>query len=195
MRNDVRFIGLLLLATAMFGQHAGGARGGSATRFAHAGGQVLPSAFARQNVRFSSHRLRFGQRFGFNAFAPYYPFIGDYADDLSVNAYPPGNDSFTVQPNLPPIALPFPPPTAHAVIEEYEWKTKDVAGAGDQATFTIALKDGSRRYPVTTWVQNGKLYFIDSEGGQEVLTPDRIDRDTTQRLNNDRNLHMQLPPG
>jgi hypothetical protein len=96
-----------------------------------------------------------------------------------------------------PPAPPEPPPhPAQAEIREYKWNEhRPIESAGEHRdTFTIALKDGSKRYPVVAWVQGSNLHYIDSDGHQQVLPVHLIDRDTTEHLNREKNLTLQLPP-
>jgi hypothetical protein len=193
MGNNTACIALFLLATPTFAQHGGGARSGTVAGFGHGGGVLAPRVRTVRPLRFSGNRLGF-QRFGGESFAPYDPFWGDYAGDLSGYDFPadadylPANDFLPVQ--LAVRALP-----AHAVVTEYKWKDQGVGGSDNSLAFTIALKDGTRCIAVATWLQHSKLYYIDSQGRQEVLSSDRIDRDTTQRLNDEKKLQLQLPPG
>ena len=92
---------------------------------------------------------------------------------------------------MPP---PAPPQPASAVIHEYNVNPELASAAGKETTFTIALKDGSTRSAVAFWVQHGKVHYIDSQDRQQVLSSDLIDRETTERLNRQKNLNMQLPP-
>jgi hypothetical protein len=182
MRNSTAFPALCLLVTPMFGQHGVGARGTSST-----GGRVL----ARRGH--TAGRTGVRQRPGN---AAYFPNGGDslggnYRDDQA------GYDNY-----VPPIAnflsveRPAPPLVAHAVVNEYRWKDAGVSAADRSSpTFTIALKDGSLRYAAATWLQNRQLYYVDSEGKQEVLSSNRIDRGATERLNEEKKLRLQLPPG
>jgi uncharacterized protein YidB (DUF937 family) len=80
------------------------------------------------------------------------------------------------------------------VIHEYKWPKNEETGGGATA-FTIALKDGSQRSAVAAWIQGGKLQYLDSEDRQQALSPDVIDRQTTDRLNEEKHLRLQLPPG
>lgn len=197
MRNDVKFIALFLLATAAFAQHGGGMRSGSSMGVAHGSGHVAAPGSGHRDARIISNRRRSG-RTGANGFyTPYYPFFDGYADESLPNDNGPVNE-LSPQPSFtPPTAEAspaVPAQTAHAVVSEYKWKSAVVPNRQGQ-TFTLALKDGSKRYPVASWVQNGKLHVIDAQGRQEVLPADRIDRDVTDRLNSEKNLQMQLPPG
>jgi hypothetical protein len=84
---------------------------------------------------------------------------------------------------------------ANPVVQEYKWD-EPVTGPEDQAaSFAIVLKDGSKRYAVMAWVQDGQLHYIDSEGHQQTLAANVIDRDTTHRLNRQKSLNLRLPPG
>ena len=216
--RSIRLLSLLLIAMAASAQHAGGFRGGSTGFRSGAGvrsgaGRFGPPAAPRQPVvrdgRFSRSGFGFSGRFG-NPYFPYaglYPFIGDYdlfgdygPAYLPPADYPANNKGLTAYPDAPGPSPAPPPQTAHAVVAEYKWNEPAVASpavaSNDQtATFTIALKDGSKRYPVTAWVQDGKLHCVDLGGHQEVLSTGVIDRDATQRLNHQKNLNLQLPPG
>jgi len=108
----------------------------------------------------------------------------------------PTPENFAPQSTAAPVAQAREPTqTAHAVIQEYNWKDHTPAAADEQTTFTIALKDGSTRSAVVTWVQGRTLHYTDSDDKQGVLSADLIDRDTTRRLNRAKKLSIQLPPG
>jgi hypothetical protein len=201
LRGNRWFTALLLTAGALFAQHGGEVRAGSAISFGHGGGRVAASSVPRRNASFIAHRSAsrpalVHQRFGNGFFAPYFPFVGDYTDDSS-----PGVDYFASiddgvdQPSALTMARPSPPlRTAHSVIQNYNWNDQSVVGAGDQATFTIVLKDGSTRSAVATWVQGRTLHYTDSDEGNGVLSSDQIDRETTRRMNKGKKISTQLPP-
>ena len=201
LRANRWFTALLLTAGALFAQHGGEVRAGSAISFGHGGGRVAASSVPRRNASFIAHRSAsrpalIHQRFGNGFFAPYFPFVGDYTDDSS-----PGVDYFASiddgvdQPSALTMARPSPPlRTAHSVIQNYNWNDQSVVGAGDQATFTIVLKDGSTRSAVATWVQGRTLHYTDSDEGNGVLSSDQIDRETTRRMNKGKKISTQLPP-
>jgi hypothetical protein len=193
VRKHLTLIGLFLFTTTTFAQH--GAPGRGAAAIGHESGRFASRVPA--SARFRSNGIGLRPGFGSYFSTPYYPFIGDYDDNLAPNAYQAPDSLIAAQPD---VATPAPPPlaytpTAHAVVNEYKWNSDDVRAGSDRETFTIVLKDGSKRYPVASWVQNGKLHFVDSQGKQDVLSPEQIDRDNTDRLNSEKNLHMQLPPG
>jgi hypothetical protein len=195
MRAHVRFAALFLVATAIFAQRGGVVRGSPPANIGHATRSVGRPDVARINGRvLDGHSGR--QRFGNGYFAPYYPFLGGYGDAyLPEPDYVPAPENFPPQPIAPSVAQ-APPPiqTAHAVIQEYTWKDHGAAGPVQQETFTIALRDGSTRSAIVTWVQGRTLHYTDSDEKQGVLAADLIDRDTTRRLNREKKLYIQLPP-
>lgn len=148
------------------------------------------------NIRFFGRG--FGFRHGFGRgylpfYGPLFPLFGNYGQ-----AYPatlPSNIYIMTGPDAPPsVSPPEPhPKPAQSVIHEYKWPNEGPPLTGEAATFIIALKDGSRRSAVVTWVQNNHLYFVDSNGKQQVLASDVIDHDATQRLNRAKNLRIYLP--
>jgi hypothetical protein len=120
-----------------------------------------------------------------------YPYPGLYAEEPP----PPPNAFVTASPAgqaSPQPAAPVQP--AQSVIHEYTWPKSDETGAG-ATTFTIALKDGSQRLATAAWVQGGKLHYLDPEDRQQALSADVIDRQRTDRLNEEKHLRLQLPPG
>lgn len=202
MARNMRFMGVFLIATAAFAQHGGGFRGG-----VHFGSHPIGSGFASNrgavvpfigpipsllgNARLSNHRFALGRGLGGDFFGPYFPFIGDYASQFPAGQYPSGGPFFIMQSPAATAEPPVTPP--RPVIHEYPEYSKPTGGTGDQATYTIALKDGSRWSAETVWVQDGMLHCVDSQGAQKVLSSDRIDRDATEHLNHDKNLHVTLP--
>jgi hypothetical protein len=197
-----QFSSFLLIAMAASAQHATGVRGGSVTGFRSGAGRFSPPTIATvpsRQARFSGGR--FNRPFG-NSAAPYspylwaYPFFGDYGldYDLPSSEDRATNNTIIVQPSPPPISPAPPAQPAHAEIKEYKWNEPAGAGGDGATTFTIALKDGSMRYPVAVWVQDRDLHFVDTQGRQQVLSSDLIDRITTERLNRQNNLNLQLPP-
>lgn len=143
------------------------------------------------------NRFGYGNGFGYGYFAPYLPLFGydqpfggysaEPAAGGNVFIFPPTEDKSGEPP-------PAPPHPASAVIREYKVNPELAATAGGQRAFTIALKDGSMRSAVAFWVQQGKVHYIDPQDRQQVLSSDLIDRETTERLNREKNLAMQLPP-
>jgi hypothetical protein len=132
--------------------------------------------------------------YGFLGGYPYgagYPDAGFYAEE------PPPPPNFVVA--APPAGQASPQPPApirpaQSVIHEYKWPKSDETGGG-ATTFTIALKDGSQRFATAAWVQGGKLHYLDPEDRRQALSSDVIDRQTTDRLNEEKHLRLQLPPG
>lgn len=198
MKNQLRFAALFLIASAVFAQRGGGFRGSSPTVVGHANRGVAPTGVRRISGRIEGRRSGFRQRgFGNGFFSPYYPFLEGYAPDYVPEPdYFPAGNAFEPQASAPEMSQSRAPvETAHAVVQEYNWKNQSAAAGGEQTTFTIALKDGSMRSAVVTWVQGRTLHYTDSDEKQGVLSADLIDRDTTRRLNRAKKLSIQLPPG
>lgn len=210
----MRLIMIFLILQAAWAQHSGGfAAGGVGARgFAGRGFGARglgTRGFAGRGPIIRSNR-GFGRRFGNGFINPYLPFFWDYGlwgdypywgDNENPGWYeneaPPPPDAFLLP--SPPVQAPpqraEPPVTAHAVIHEYKVAHEPGENKPGANAFTIALKDGSQRAAVASWVQDQKLYYVDSEGRQQVLASDLIDRHATERLNQQNHLQMQLPPG
>lgn len=216
--RSTRLFSLFLIAVAAFAQHGGGFRGGSAAGFRFGGGRVGSPVF--RDGRFFGPNFGvnrgFYRRFGnfangyYSPYFNYFPYLGAYAlmGDYSLLGdyfaypgpaeYPVINNNAVSMPadsqaeSSPPVSQAQP---AQPVVHEYKWNEPTTAPNEQNATFTIALKDGSKRYSVMAWVQNRQLYYLDSEGHQQVLAANVIDRDATERLNREKNLNLRLPPG
>ncbi len=218
MKTSMQLVALSVIATAAFAQHGGGFRGGvgfgrgpaaTASRAGQASFGTDRGAFGNSwaNARgfgqgallpfvgpipplggsLRPPRQFFARRGWGNDFFPYFPSYADYAV-----GYPPAYNVYVLPPAGASAEQP-PPKPVHPVIHEYPENAKAETSAGDQMAFTLALKDGSRRSAETVWVQDDILHYVDSQGQQEVLALNAIDRDTTQRLNQQNNLHLQLP--
>lgn len=190
MWYKVAFTALILVVTTANGQHSGGARGAGGGH----GGISSHRGSTGRTARPSGSRALGRRGNGGGFLAPYFPIGGDYSEGLT------GYDNYYNYDPPPPNFLPIepapePPRVAHAVVNEYKWKDEAAEVASSSPTFTIALRDGSLRYAVAAWLQNSQLYYVDSDGKQEALSSNQIDRVTTQRLNGEKNLRLQLPPG
>lgn len=177
----------LLVVPTVLAQHPGGfARGNAGAR-----GLTGRIAVTRPATRGS------GGRFRSPFIGSYLPFWGDYPYSGVYAEEPPPAPNFVV--TAPPAGQASPQPAApvqpaQSVIHEYKWPKSDETGGG-ATTFTIALKDGSQRFATAAWIQGGKLHYLDSEDRQQALSSDVIDRQTTDRLNEEKHLRLQLPPG
>jgi hypothetical protein len=193
----------LIIQTAL-AQHAAGFAGGPAGPRGFAGsGPINNGPMARGPGAFGPRRgNRFG-RFGNSFIGGYWPFFGDYGlwgDYLDWADYPyaeepspPPNLFFIAPP--PPVFAPPPAPArpVQSVIHEYPAPPASAGSSPGATAFTIALKDGSQLSAIAVWIQQGKLYYVDSQQRHRVLSPDVIDRETTERLNEEKNLRVELP--
>lgn len=215
---NARLVPLLLIAATAWAQHSGGFRSGGG-RFGRSLPPVRPVA-PRQGLGVPPLGLGippitgfaggitprgFGPRYGFhnrrfnrltNGYFPFlwdFPALGEYYPAYPPpDAYPPPGNTIIVETTAPP--PPPPPQPVRAEIREYKWNTSAETAGEQPATFTIVLKDGSRRYPVAAWIEKDSLHYIDSEGHHAALAASTIDRDTTERLNREKKLNLQLPP-
>ena len=189
MRAGLRSITCVFLTTATaFCQHARMSRDGGS----FATGRAVQPTIVRPGARPSNNARRFGRDF----LVPYYPFGWDYPQEyLPVSQYPPAEGAPVEEQPPGPAQPEVHAHPANSVIHEYAWPPEPPVPSAEPATFTIALKDGSKRSALVAWIQDGKLHYVDLQEQQQVLTSDVIDRDTTLRLNRERNLRIQLPPG
>ncbi len=209
------FLAVLLTASASFGQHAHGGYGRSAAPARSAAGAPITnrgsfrgSPIFGPGVNRRGFRGGFPYSRGYGLYAPYLP-IWDYdfyspysplyGGDEPVGGYPqtyPGTGNVVVvQSGAAGNAEPAPPPPATPVIHEYKLDNEPAAVSGERPTFTIMLKDGSMRSATASWIQDGKLHYLDLESRQLILSPQLIDRDATERANAQKSLRLDLPPG
>jgi len=129
--------------------------------------------------------------FGGFGFLGGYPLLPVIADGYGYGGAP---SIIMLQPIQMPMAPPRPPEIAHAAVHEYH--PAESAAAGQQPVFTLAMNDGSRHAAILVWVQNGAIHYIDPTGKTEHAPLSSLDRTTTDRLNQEKNLELHLPePG
>jgi len=138
---------------------------------------------------------RFGRRHGFSNFGDFgffggYPLLPVVTDEYG--GYGGAPTIIMLQPIQMPVQPPQPPEVAHAAMHEYP-QTAEAAHAGQQPVFTLAMNDGSRRAAILVWVQNGAIHYIDPSGRTEHAPLNSLDRPTTERLNQEKNLDLHLP--
>jgi hypothetical protein len=194
-----------LIIQSALAQHAAGFAGGAAgPRGIAGGGSISRGPMARGWEAFGRRRGNGFGRFGNSFSGGYSPFFGgyglwgnypDWADyPYGEEPWPPSND-FSITPSAPvfgPSLVPALP--AQAVIHEYPVPPASAGSSSGATAFTIALKDGSQLSAIAAWIQHGELYYVDSQQRHRVISPDVIDRETTERLNNEKHLRLELPP-
>ncbi len=135
-------------------------------------------------------------RHGFSDFGGFgflggYPLLPVIADGYGYGGAP---SIIMLQPIQMPVLPPRPPEIAHAAVHEYH--PAEPAAGGQQPVFTLAMNDGSRHTAILVWVQNGAIHYIDPTGKTEQAPLSSLDRATTERLNQEKNLELHLPePG
>ena len=194
----------LIIQTALAQHAAGFARGAAGPAGFAGGGQISRGPVARGKGAFGPRRGNLFGRYGNSFIGGYWPVFGDYglwgdypdwADyQYGEEPWPPSND-YSITPSAPvfgPSLVPALP--AQAVIHEYPVPPASAGSSSGTTTFTIALKDGSQLSAIAAWIQQGELYYVDSQQRHRVISPDVIDRETTDRLNNEKHLRLELPP-
>jgi hypothetical protein len=135
-----------------------------------------------------------GGRHGFSQFGFFggYPLLPVITDGYGYGSAP---SIIVLQPIQMPVQPPRPPEVARAAMHEYR-QPAETAGTGQQPVFTLAMNDGSRHAAILVWVQNGAIHYIDPTGKTEHAPLSALDRATTERLNQEKNLELHLPePG
>jgi hypothetical protein len=135
-------------------------------------------------------------------FAPIFPLgfggygFGGYDYSYAPQAAP----SVVVVGPPPPAYVPVPerpPETATMVIHEYQPLSAGATQApeGDQPLFAIVLKDSTILSASAVVVQTDALHIVDSDGAHQRVPLEAVDREATRRVNRERKLQLQLPPG
>jgi hypothetical protein len=225
MRSTRNVLALLLMASVSFGQRSAGGYGRSAGSIAvhpaptrSVGNRVTPltNRGAHPGATMFGHvgaRRSFGSGFpygrGYGLYAPYFPVSGyDFYPPYSPlyggvqdsvggypEEYPVTGNVIIVQPGSGGTGAPAEAPPANPVIHEYKLDNEPAGTPGPQTTFTIVLKDGSTRSATASWIQGGRLHYLDLRSRQMLLSPEVIDRNATERANAAKSLRIDLPPG
>jgi hypothetical protein len=198
----MRLAAIFLVVQVALAQHSGGfARANPGIRGFSAPVISGRGAIVRAH-RASGHRFESRSHLYLPAFGDYGLFGGYsygngylYPEDYGQAPAPAPNVYFVAPPPDAPHRDVEPTPTADAVLHEYNFAHEAGESEARARTFIVVLKDGSQRSAVATWVQGGKLHYLDSEGRQQTLSADLIDRHETDRLNSEKHLQIQLPPG
>jgi hypothetical protein len=82
-----------------------------------------------------------------------------------------------------------PPPPAHPVISNYHWADTP---APSNTGFAIVQKDGQVRNALAVWPQDGMVAYTDPGGNTVRIAYSAIDREATERVNNERGLKLWL---
>jgi len=126
---------------------------------------------------------------GYGQYAPIYgyPMFTGYA--------PPSQPNVVIVNNAPPEAEDRParqpaPEPAKPMLREYDWSGhKEAAETTERpAAWTIALKDGAFAEASMLWVQDGRLFYLDAEGGQWSVALESVDRRKTAEANKARSI-------
>lgn len=195
MKRDIWICLFALFVVPVFGQHSGGG-----VSPGHGGG-LAPGGFGAGHARFRSgiglRPMGFSHRFR-SSLLPYgYPLF-DYGYDYSgYNEYPPEPNVIVVPQPAPQMTMQAPREPVQAAIHEYREAPTVLPAApapkGEEVAFVIALNDGSRRSANAVWVQDNMLHYIDPDDKQQQISMRSVDRQSTRRINRERNLDLSLP--
>ena len=193
MIRTPQFLVIVLAATNVFAQHAGGSRNPAA------------HGIARPNLR--QRMLRGGTypirtqgianpRFGGPIYGDYFPLGPSLAGDAYDFGYD-GSD-YPLPPTMmvgrpSPVSVGTAPSPIRSVIHEYHAEAP-APGGTEQPAFTIALNDGSRLAATAVWVQNESVHYVDLDDRSHETPLRMVDRNLTRKLNDERHLNLRLPP-
>jgi hypothetical protein len=224
MRTLVGFGLSLLLAAGLLAQHRGGFSNPRPFAQGTFGDVVFPGGWPQITVPGSITDPTFGMRLagtvagsGFRGrpsgygtrspgtvFAYGYPvFVGGYGD----NAYP----AEPAPQQQPDITVIDPPQPAPAIVERFgsddaQDPTTPTAAADDlqpveeppstaePSHYLIAFKDHSIYSAVAYWVDGDTLHYFTSGNTHNQVSVSLVDRDLTERLNEESGLELKLPP-
>jgi hypothetical protein len=149
---------------------------------------------------------------------------GDPSAAGYANGYAPGytDDGSQSGPGLPSVVINqnFVPPQANPQVREYtgdqpqqqdqssglkvyqspthpyaDAAAPRAVGSGDQPTiYLIALRDHTIVQALGYWMEGSTLHYVSAEHTLNQLSIDLVDRDLSQRLNDERGLDFRLPP-
>jgi hypothetical protein len=111
------------------------------------------------------------------------PQVREYTGDQTQPAQPPDQSSGMKLYQAPPSH-----PYADAAAQR-------AVGSGDQPTiYLIALRDHTIVQALGYWMEGSTLHYVSAEHTLNQLSIDLVDRDLSQRLNDERGLDFRLPP-
>jgi hypothetical protein len=169
-----------LLCPGLYAQR-GGMHGGGTPGFRPSGPSGHPNAGGPLMTGFRSERRGYMPA----GFAPWGWGFPSYDSDRSYS--PACNEAqspqvIVVAPQAPPPPPPPPPEPARLVTHEYNWPDAAKPAADH---FALVSKDGSVRFAIAVWVQDGKLQYTQTDGTAGSAPLDTLDREATRRLNAD----------
>jgi hypothetical protein len=147
---------------------------------------------------------------GYSGYAPGYDPSAGYPPDQTAPTYSNGTPSVVINQNyIPPQANPQvqtygmaetgPEPTMRMYQAPPSHPYADVMdssrrAASEQPTiYLIAFKDHSIVQALGYWMENGALHYVSAEHTLNQASLDLLDRDLSQRLNDERSVEFKLP--
>lgn len=190
-----------------FGNRGFGNRGFGRGGFSIGGGFTH---FGTRNFGFRNGFNNFGFGFGYGYpgffggyYGGYYPFTYPYYG-LGYDDYLyPQPYAYSTSPNVvvvAPYAEATPPVVvnqeflkpARPVMHEYSWGS---AGNYQQTIYLLAFKNDAIYPALAYWAEGNTLHWVDLKGAQKEAKLDTVDRPLSDKLNRDRSVPFNLPPG
>jgi hypothetical protein len=173
------------------------------------GGGSLPLPFDLNQVQ------NFNQAFGGFGFGGAYPVpypvpVGDYGypppeQPANVIVMPPQaqpSSPVTINQNFGPgtapattAIAPRDPPSSGVTYYQAPSATPAAPATDDEPIYLIALKDTTVYPAIGYWVQGDALHYITPQGKHNQVSLELVDRKTSERLNEGRQIDFHLPPG
>jgi len=93
-----------------------------------------------------------------------------------------------------PVQPVAPPEKPRPEVREYkDAAPAEIGTAQERASFAIVLRDGTAQSAAAVWVQEGRVHYLTPEGARGNVALDAIDREATQRRNQEKGLQLTLP--
>ena len=202
MRTLVGFGFSLLLAAGLLAQHRGGF--GSPRPFQQStfGNAVFPAGATRLGATGGRQGVWRrpsvpGSRRPGTVFVYWYPvFVGGYAaDDYPDEPAPPQQQPDTTETDStqPAPEIVQDPTTPTAAADDLQ-PVEEPPSTAEPSHYLIAFKDRSIYSAVAYWVDGDTLHYYTSGSTHNQVSVSLVDRDLTERLNEESGLELKLPP-
>jgi hypothetical protein len=151
------------------------------------------------NSPFFGFDRRFGFRRHFFSSSGFFPYAFPLFASGYDYGYPPEPNVIVIQQPAPQmIVQQTPRETVRPEIHDYIESPPPATGLpptarAEEASFVIALNDGSHRSANAVWVQDNVLHYVDSEDRHHQVPLHSVDRESTRKLNRERELDFWLP--
>jgi hypothetical protein len=112
---------------------------------------------------------------------------------ITDSGYEGGPNVIVLQPIQMPVQPPPPPVIVKSSIHEYQQPAESAQAGAQPSAFTLVMRDGSSQPAILVWVEGDVLHYIDPAGKTLRIPLATVDRDATERLNQEKNVSLHLP--